>query len=92
MGAGTKHSPGQHTFEHGLLADAKQPGNNSPDFFPEHNQSESAGANLAEQRRSGNFKSNRHRQRNDAQFKPARHSDAGHRNRGRQQFSNEHFD
>ncbi|HTM39035.1 MAG TPA: hypothetical protein VL156_19975 [Terriglobales bacterium] len=25
MGASTKHRPGQHTFEHRLFADAKQP-------------------------------------------------------------------
>ena len=38
MGAGTKHSPGQHTFEHGLLANAKQPGNYSPDIFAKYDQ------------------------------------------------------
>lgn len=92
MGAGAKHSPGQHTFEHRVLADAEQPGNHSPDLFTEHNQSQSAGANFSKQQRSGNFKSNRHRHGNVAQFKPARHSDTEHRNRGWQQLSNQHFD
>ena len=40
MGAGTKHHPGQYIFQHGPLANAKQPGNNSPDLYTEHNQPE----------------------------------------------------
>ena len=67
MGAGARHSPGQHTLEHGLLADAKQPSNNSPDFFPKHNQSkhkqsernqsehQPAGTDQSEHQRSGHF-------------------------------------
>lgn len=75
MGAGAKHSPGQHTFEHGLLADAKQPGYYSPDIFakykqsgsnsadfdPKHNRPghQSTGTNHAQHKRSGNNRSNR---------------------------------
>lgn len=63
MGAGTKHSPGQHTFEHGLFANAKQPGNYSPDIFAKHDQPQhqSAGSDESKYERSGNFEPNRHR-------------------------------
>jgi hypothetical protein len=37
MGASAKHGPGQYTFEHGLLADAKQP-LDTPDFFTKYDE------------------------------------------------------
>ena len=68
MGAGAEHSPGQHTFEHGLLANAKQPSNNSPDFFTKHNftqhnhsEHQPAGTDESEHKCSGHFGSNRDR-------------------------------
>jgi len=98
VGAGTKHIPGQHTLEHGLLANAKQPGNNSPDFFAKHNQPEPehqpAGTDKSEHERSGNFdpdrhRGNRHRHRNLAELQPVWCGDARHYgNRRRQQQLN----
>ena len=103
MGAGTKHSSRQHTFEHGFLANPEQPGNNSPDFFAQHNfakhrqsQHEPARTDESEHELSGNFESIRdgsewHRNRNLAELHPTRRSDARYwlnRNwRGQQQFN-----
>ena len=92
MGAGAEHSPGQHTFEHRLLADAEQPSNNSPDFFSKfskysHPELQPAGTDESEHERSGNFGSNRdrsnrfridrHRQRDITEFEPARLGNSG---------------
>lgn len=106
MGAGAKHSPGQHTFEHRLLADAEQPGNNSPDFFSKfskhrHPELQPAGTDESEHERSGNFepdghRSNGHRNGNFPELQPAWCSDARHwlnRNGCReQQFGKRHLD
>lgn len=90
MGAGTKHSPRQHTFEHGLLANPKQPGNNSPDIFAQHNfaqhnqpEHQPACTNQPQHQRSGGFESdwNRgdgYRNRDLAELQRARRSNARH--------------
>jgi len=90
MGAGTKHSSRQHTFEHGFLANPEQPGNNSPNFFAQHNfakhrqsQHEPARTDESEHELSGNFESDRNRRdgygnRNLSELQPARRSHARH--------------
>jgi len=100
MGAGTKHSSGQHTFEHGFLANPEQPDNNSPDILAQHNfakhrqsQHQPARADESEHELSGNFESdwngrNGYGNRNLAELQPAWRSDARHnRNRRGQQLS-----
>ncbi len=81
MGAGTKHSSGQHTFEHGFLPNPEQPGNNSPDIFSQHfakhrgSQHQPARADESEHQRARNFYERaRH-------FEFNRHRRGGYRNR-----------